>query len=386
MRVISSTSDAGFYDRLDIHESFDEMADGGSYELLPPNWLIGVADIVNSTGEIAAGRYKMVNTVGAAVISAQINGSGGQSFPFVFGGDGAAFAFWPEHLEKSHEALAAVRRWALEEFGLEMRGAIVPVRDVMEAGYEVGVARYAASTGVDYAMFDGGGISWAEKQMKRGVYSVEMAPSGTFPNLTGLSCRWTPMKPKNGTILSVLVLPEPDAPAAEVTIVMHEVLELSNKLVRNGHPVPEGGPGVSWPPQGLDLEAHATHGASSFAKRKFLLLLETLIAWIFFKTGLKAGGFDPAHYADTVGRNADFRKFEDGLKMTLDCDAQRRAELEEILTRAAQKGLVRYGLFEQEEAMMTCIVPSVTSDDHLHFVDGAAGGYTQAALMIKAMG
>ena len=33
---------------------------------------------------------------------------------------------------------------------------------------------------------------------------------------------------------------------------------------------------------------------------------------------------------------------------------------------------------------MTCIVPSFMRDDHLHFVDGADGGYTRAALALKA--
>jgi hypothetical protein len=33
--------------------------------------------------------------------------------------------------------------------------------------------------------------------------------------------------------------------------------------------------------------------------------------------------------------------------------------------------------------MMTCIVPSILTDDHVHFIDGAAGGYTQAARLMK---
>ena len=34
--------------------------------------------------------------------------------------------------------------------------------------------------------------------------------------------------------------------------------------------------------------------------------------------------------------------------------------------------------------MMTCIVPSAMKGDHVHFVDGAAGGYTQAAARMKS--
>ena len=32
---------------------------------------------------------------------------------------------------------------------------------------------------------------------------------------------------------------------------------------------------------------------------------------------------------------------------------------------------------------MTCIVPSYVSDDHVHFLDGAGGGYALAALNLK---
>jgi hypothetical protein len=32
---------------------------------------------------------------------------------------------------------------------------------------------------------------------------------------------------------------------------------------------------------------------------------------------------------------------------------------------------------------MTCIVPSATESNHLHFVDGAAGGYAVAAQKLR---
>jgi len=54
-----------------------------------------------------------------------------------------------------------------------------------------------------------------------------------------------------------------------------------------------------------------------------------------------------------------------------------------VLKRAQADGIVSYGLFEQDEAIMTCIVPAVSRDDHVHFIDGAAGGYTSAATAIR---
>jgi hypothetical protein len=35
--------------------------------------------------------------------------------------------------------------------------------------------------------------------------------------------------------------------------------------------------------------------------------------------------------------------------------------------------------------MMTCFTPSALRSDHVHFIDGARGGYASAATALKAM-
>ncbi len=380
---MQQTHDEAFYSSLPISRSFDDLADPGAYAAVPDDWSVGVADIVGSTEAIAAGAYKTVNMVGAAVISAQVNAIKGESFPFVFGGDGAAFAHRPDNHDHAAEALSRTKRWALNEFGIDLRTAMVPVEEINAAGHAVRVARFATSAGVDYAMFDGGGIAWAERQMKAGNFSVPIAPENAFPDLDGLSCRWTPTKARNGTILSVVIQPAASASPDAFEELIHRVLALTERLERNGHPLPEKGADIHWPPPGLTLEAHASHGAEPLAKRRRHLLLETLFAWLIFKTGFKAGRFDPIHYRRTVSSNADFRKFDDGLKMTLDCDGNTRGKLEEVLTDAYQRGIAVFGLHAQDGALMTCFVPSVHRDDHVHFIDGAGGGYTKAATELK---
>ena len=88
-------------------------------------------------------------------------------------------------------------------------------------------------------------------------------------------------------------------------------------------------------------------------------------------------------YQRDVGENADFRKFDDGLKMTIDCDADTLRDVTKLLETARAAGTCLFGLHQQDEAMMTCIVPSIMENTHVHFIDGAAGGYTQAATQIK---
>ena len=374
----------GFYDRLSPQADFGTLVAEERFAPVPDDWLVGVADIVDSTSEIAEGRYKAVNMVGAAVIAAVMNAMEGRRLPFVFGGDGASFAVGPGDEGLSRDALAAVRRWAEAEFGMQMRAALVPVSDIRAAGRDLRVARFAASAGVDYAMFAGGGLAWAEARMKAGDYAVPPAPEGTQPDLTGLSCRWSNLQAHNGCILSLVVQPAPGADPAGFVRVARQVVEIAGHLTRGGHPVPEAGPAVQYPPPGLALEAQATHGRAPVLRRKLALLAENLLAWTLFKTGVPVGGFDPARYAAQVSANADFRKFDDGLKMTLDCDAATRDRIAAVLQEAAGAGAIRYGLFEQDEAMVTCFVPAMDRDDHVHFIDGAAGGYTRAAAQLKS--
>ena len=375
---------AAFYESIPLQDHFGRLADEAAYRTLPDGWIVGAADIVGSTKAIGQGLYKTVNTVGAAVISAQINTAGGAALPFAFGGDGAVFVL-PSGLQKESErALGEVIRWADTEFGMLLRAAVVPVADIRAAGCDVGVARYRASPGVEYTMFRGGGVRWADDRMKQGDYAVAMAESGAYPDLTGLSCRWTPMQSRHGKILSLLVLSRTAAIGDDHAVLYRDIIDIVRGLERAGHPVPADGPGFEWPPEGLALEAHASRGKRPLTLRKAQLMVETFIALIFFKTKIKAGSFDPMHYVYTSGINADFRKFDDGLKMTIDCDADTRARLESRLDAAVEQGLVRYAIHDQDQAIMTCIVPSVTADDHIHFVDGASGGYTRAAEKLKA--
>ena len=54
------------------------------------------------------------------------------------------------------------------------------------------------------------------------------------------------------------------------------------------------------------------------------------------------------------------------------------------LASAHAQGICVYGTHRQYQALMTCLVPSPLRDDHVHFVDGAAGGYASAAIKLKA--
>ena len=375
--------DDSFYGSIPVFRGFGRLMDPALYAPLPDDWSIGVADIVESTRAIAEARYKAVNMAGASVVASITNALEGREFPFVFGGDGASFAVSPHDLDRAREALAATAVWVEESLGLSMRVALVPVAAVRAQGFDVRVARFGPSPNLSYAMFSGGGLNWAETAMKRGEFAVAKAPPGTQPDLTGLSCRFEEIPAARGLILSVLVVAARDADPAAFRKVIEDVVALVERSPDAGRPVPPAGPPLRWPPAGVEYEARAARGGSLLRRRSFVLA-NTLWAYLVMRFGIKVGNFVPKTYVQQVVENSDFRKYDDGLRMILDCTPELERALTQRLTDAASSGVVRYGLHRQDAAMMTCFTPSVMRSDHVHFIDGARGGYASAATALKA--
>ncbi|AQS61116.1 hypothetical protein AGRHK599_LOCUS1982 [Rhizobium rhizogenes] len=379
-------ADDAFLVGLPVFRHFEDVADPALYRALPPGWGLAIADIVDSTAAIGAGRYKAVNMAGAAVISGISNSLGRHDLPFVFGGDGAAVAVPADGLPLAGRTLSNVQRWVKDDLDLAMRVALVPIEDIRANGFDVRVARFQASEDVSYAMFSGGGNSWAEARMKQGQYSLPAAGTGERPDLTGLSCRWNPIPASHGKVVSIIAVPGParDMPAFRQLVV--DLVDLAAQDARDGHPVPEDGPKLGFVKEGLGLEARA--GAAyrdgwGQKRRSLRILGETLLVNLLDLTGLSLGRFNATRYRRSVASNTDFRKFDDGLKMTVDIDAERLEEIRARLEQGRLSGTCYFGLHEQDAALMTCIVPSPLSRDHMHFVDGADGGYAAAASRLK---
>jgi Protein of unknown function (DUF3095) len=375
-------SDA-FYGSIPVFRGFASLMDPALYSPLPDHWSIGVADIVESTRAIAEARYKAVNMAGAAVIAAVTNALNGREFPFVFGGDGASFAVSPDDLARARDALTATATWVRDELNLAMRVALVPVAAVRAQGLDVRVARFGPSPNLSYAMFSGGGLGWAEAAMKRGEFAVPVAPSGTQPDLSGLSCRFEEIPSVRGLILSVLVVPARGADPGAFRQVIEDVIALVEGSPDAGRPVPADGPPLRWPPAGVEFEARAQRGGVLLKRRAFVLA-RTLFVYVIMRFGISVGGFVPKTYVRQVVENSDFRKYDDGLRMILDCTPELARALTQRLAEAASAGIARHGLHRQDAAMMTCFTPSALRSDHVHFIDGARGGYAAAAMALKA--
>lgn len=110
--------------------------------------------------------------------------------------------------------------------------------------------------------------------------------------------------------------------------------------------------------------------------------LRTQIARLLRLFGKQAGGFDPPRYMAELEQNTDFRKFDELLRMVVDLQAGELQSVRSYLEEQRSAGTIVYGLHQAKAALMTCLVRSY-SGDHVHFIDGADGGYALAAKQLK---
>jgi hypothetical protein len=375
---------AKFTRSLPVGSEFRAVLDGDLYRPVPDDWLIAVSDVVGSRKAIAAGQYKAVNMAGVAVISALMNALDTQTLPYIFGGDGAAIICSPADRNVVADTMARTVTWVKDDLGLTLRAALVPVSVVRAEGFDVLVQATRVSEAVNNYAFRGGGLSRAEALMKAGEYAIPPAPPGSRPDLTGLSCRWSPVKPENGKIVSIII-EAGKGKEDRFPQIAQKLLDLAGmQLPRGGSPMPEAGPTGRWPPEGLEFEARATRGERSLAARRAGLYVWTFVSWLILTLGINVGSFNARHYREFTSLNTDYRKFQDGLRVTVSLGDTELKRLTEFLESERVAKNLRYGFSVQDSAILTCYVPSVTSDSHFHFLDGAGGGYAQAAENMKS--
>ena len=380
----SSDSTSDFYEYLPVFRDFTHVADDTCFRPLPADWIVGVADVQQSTKAIRENRYKAVNMAGAAVIASVANALKNRDFPFVFGGDGASFAVPAADADLARKALAETATWVAEDLDLTLRIGMVSVAGIRAQGRDVRVARYVPSDNISIAMFSGGGMAWADAAMKRGEIAIPPAPPGSHPDLSDLSCRYELIPSLRGQVLSLVVMPGAGAHPDDFRGAVEAVTRIVEKTPDASRPLTGAGLRIKWPPQGYDLEARASRRAGeSIHLRKAKVLASTFLYFLIMRSGLPVGRFIPAKYTQQVIENSDFRKFDDSLRMVLDCTPELAAEIEDYLKEAAAKGVVRYGTHSQDSAMMTCFTPSPLNPNHVHFIDGAQGGYALAAAALK---
>ena len=371
-----------FYKDLPGFTAFAEACSPGRYAPAPEDWLIVLADVEDSTGAIKSGRYKDVNMVGAACITAVVNACKEVSIPFVFGGDGATLLIPPECVEPVKKELFSLRQRARHCHGLSLRVGIVPVQEVVQRGKRFDVGKLSMPTGCQMAMFYGGGAALADALVKQGQFALEADDEPSPPNLAGLSCRWQPVAARNGVILTLLI--QACANQSEDDLYREINSFMEGVLGAEANPVHWETMTYAWP----TLEA-LRQNQMTWREGNVLANLCDQIFWILLfnmlnRFNIKLEGFDVTRYRQDMVTNSDYQKFDDMLRMVVDCSQEQAAVITQYLEKLHAENRILYGMHFSKTALMTCFVQSGTEPDgHVHFVDGDNGGYTLAAVQLK---
>jgi len=380
-----------FYKTLTSFTEFARVTDLSLYRPVPDDWVMVLADITGSTKAINEGRYKDVNLVGAACITAVLNALPGYSVPYVFGGDGATMAVPSSAVDKITPVLGAARRLSNDQFNLDLRAGLVPVAEVRKARADVLVAKFELSPGNFMAMFTGGGVQLVDDLIKAddgtGQYTVAYPESDAAPDLEGLSCRWEPLKSCRGTMVSMLVHATGQTMRKNIAIyreVIDGVAEIFNDDPVAASPVSADNMVFKWPPSGLRSEAKLFANTRQRFRKWLWIYGTSMVQFFIERYDRSAGDYNAPVYRRELRANSDFRRFDDTLRMILDCPLETAAALESFFEDLHDQGKIAFGVHRSEHALMTCLVFSLTKGEHVHFVDGSDGGFTAAAVQLKA--
>jgi len=389
-KLTAMATDEDFYSKLKPFEQFRGICKLENYTKLPDDWLVIITDIKGSTKAIQQGKYRDVNAVGVASIVAIFNAVKPLSIPFVFGGDGATLCIPQSYRQEVEKALVATQLMSEESFSLSLRCGIVPCAIIHQSQFQVLVGKHHVSKGYTQASFTGNGLAYAEKLVKndpQALYSIATENILPDADFSGFECRWKDVPSPHDETVSILIMSIAET-IKQGNEVYQQAFDQIQKIYGDADcykPVQKDQLELTTKSQDLKDEVKIrAHSGSKLSK----LVYERLLPWrvrlgrYLMNKGKQFLDTNWGNYKETLVANTDFRKFDDNLRMIISGDAVQRDELEKYLEIQYQKGMLVYGIHTSNRALMTCVI-SDYNFNHIHFVDGADGGYAMAAKKLK---
>ena len=390
--ALTPSAEAGsrFYADLRVVSDLADTTRPENCAPLPEDWHVALCDVRNSTIAIQTGSYKNVNTLGAAAITAVLNASGGLDIPFGFEGDGCVLCVPPHLLEDTRAALSKTREIATDSFGLDLRIGTVPMADIRAAGYDILVARYRITEHYHQAVFSGGGMAHADRLLKdprpdnKYLIPMSVTPRGS---LEGFECRWQDVPSRHGETVSLIV--RSLSPDAEISGALYRLVIAKVGDVYGSpdtcHPLAVQDLSFGFGGQQLANEAGvraADHGPFGKWLWKMRMRWFAALGAFLMKFGVHTEETDWSTYKQTLVRNSDVRKLNDGYRQILAGTAAQRKVLDAWLDERYRNRELVYGIHTTNRAQMTCLVFNYAGK-HMHFIDGADGGLFLAAKELK---
>ena len=358
----------------------DLLADAALFVDVPDDWHVILTDVRGSTQALNDGRHQVVNLVATGSIIAALNIAhrAGVVLPFFFGGDGATLVAPATLAGAIEQALLVHRDNTRANFDLDLRVGHVPVAEVRARGQALKLARVEISPGFVIPVALGEGLLEAERIVKGDAAAPPPAPTDVPLDMEGMECRWDSIRPPQDTqeVVCLLVIVRDRArQAALLADVLRQIDTLYGPLARR---TPITRPRMKLKPTfakvGVEMRAKLGRFDLAYLLGKWFY---TLIGKLYF-TLTSAGD----HYLDRLVQLSDTLMIDGRINTIISGTAAQREALITALGRFERNGEIIFGMQICSASVMSCYVRD-RRDQHIHFVDGLGGGYTQAATMLK---
>ncbi|MBD3615088.1 MAG: DUF3095 family protein [Gracilimonas sp.] len=377
---------AEFYKSLNIVPTFKEVSNPKLYTPLPDNWHLALADIRGSTDAIRMGKYKEVNMAGASLIAALNNFYDQENLlPHLFGGDGSLIALPNQKIDEAKGILAFCKNAVKNAYDLEMAAGIVSMKELREAGHDIGIARLRLSDFIDQTIFWGSGVTYAEELIKKENRLEKTEPIEA--DFSGLECRWSQVPSGKDEVAAYLIqtYEKNNAESAEIyERCFAKIAEIFGDE-KDYHPIRKDALKMTVNPLLLGVEWKLrTQPPTLIKKLKHFgrMMLQLLTGLYLMKFKKKTNSTNWGDYKPDLIQHADYKKFGNGLRFMASGTIQQRMKMIQFLDEEFSKRNLVYGVHSSFEAMITCYVRSYQSY-HIHFVDGSDGGYAKASQELK---
>jgi hypothetical protein len=347
---------------------------------IPDNWHVVITDIKSSTAAVDTGMHTKVNLVatGSMVAVLNISYKAGITVPSFFGGDGATFIIPPSLLTDTIHALERHRDNSQKTFNLTLRVGHIPVSAIYNSGHKLTISKLRTSNIFIIPILLGDGVPYAEKVIKGPGYKASALPAGNHDlDLSGMQCRWDMVEPPqtDGEVVSLLVVSRNTVSQAPAFKKVIDKIDEIYGTPEKRRPITVSRLRIKGTLQKLALEMRtklARYSPFYLAKAWWT----SLIAPFYFKT--KQG----KNYLNELVAMSDTLIIDGKINTVISGSAVQREKLTAALDQMEKDGEIFYGLHISKASVLSCYVRSL-HEGHIHFVDGAEGGYTNAAAVLK---
>ncbi|RZL42375.1 MAG: DUF3095 domain-containing protein [Pedobacter sp.] len=375
-------SNHSFYSKIPVKRKSlsDLLLNDEAFNDVPADWQVIITDIRGSTSAVLGGSSENVNYVATGSIVTVLNLAfkAKIAVPFFFGGDGATFIVPSILVELAVKKLMAYQTNVLQTFGLDLRVGSVPVSLIYEQGHKIKLSKYGLSKFFSIPVILGNGLNYAEQIIKDEFYKLDQeAGELEDVDLDGMQCRWDKISPPADIqeILTLLiVVPDVEKQALNFSSVLKAIDQIYG-AVKKRQPI-----SIEKLKLNTTYNRIKTEMRNRIGKIKFFELIQT---WFITSLG-------PLYFLTNKGKSylkrlvemSDTLVMDGRINTVISGTELQRQQLFKILDNLEVDGEIIYGFHISNASIMSCYVRDM-KDDHIHFVDGAEGGYTKAAAILK---